>query len=209
MGPPRPCGFFYDVVAVLATRIVDMWVWVAATIRRCAANRCTWWCLCCDRWACWIGVILLGIVVTILLVVAILLAVLMVVLCWVICLIAAILEALGRGTVPNCFAGTAPPPPPNRAPTAATDGPYNGRVGQMIAMSAAGSTDPEGATLTASWTLGDGTTLSGLTISHAYANVGVFTVTVTVSDGALTGTATTTATIVAIGGGPIEEPPTE
>jgi PKD domain len=208
--PPRPCAFFYEVVGKLATTIVDVWTWVASVVQRCAANRCTWWCLCCDRWGCWIGMVLLGIVLTVVLVIFILMAVLMVVVCWIVCVIAAILEALGRGTVPNCFAGTpAPPPPANRAPTAVTDGPYNGRVGQMIAMSAATSTDPEGTPLTASWTLGDGTTLTGLTISHTYSNVGVFTVNVTVSDGSLTSTATTTATIVGVGGGPIDEPPIE
>lgn len=208
--PPRPCAFFYEVVGTLATRIVDVWTWVASVVQRCGANRCTWWCLCCDRWGCWIAVVVLGVVLTVVLVIFILMAVLLVVVCWIVCVIAAILEALGRGTVPNCFAGTPPPPPPaNRPPTAVTDGPYNGRVGQMIAMSAAASTDPEGTPLTASWTLGDGTTLTGLTISHAYSNVGVFTVTVTVSDGALTSTATTTANIVGIGGGPIDEPPIE
>lgn len=154
--------------------------------------------------------VLLGIVVTIVLVIFILLAVLMVVVCWIVCVIVAILSALSRQTIPNCFAGTPPPPPPpNQPPTAATDGPYTGRVGQVISMSAAASTDPEGSPLTASWTLGDGTTLAGLSITHAYANVGVFTVTVTVSDGALTSTATTTANIVGIGGGPVDPPPIE
>src|SRR5206468_256173 len=101
-----------------------------------------------------------------------------------------------------------PPPPTNQPPVAATDGPYTGRVGVTITMSAAASTDPEGTPLTASWTLGDGTTLAGLTITHAYANVGVFTVQMTMSDVTMTSTATTTANIVGIGGGP-GDPPTE
>ena len=201
-GPPRTCAFFYEIVAALARAIVEVWAWVATTFRRCSANTCTWWCLCCDRWACWIGVILLGILLTVILIIFILLAVLFVVVCWIVCWIAVIFLRQNL----DCVKGTPAAPPPNHAPTALTDGPYSGRVGQMIAMSAAASTDPEGTPLTASWTLGDGTTLAGLTISHAYSNVGVFTVTVTVSDGALTSTATTTANIVAIGGDPIDPP---
>jgi len=206
MGPGRPCAFWYEVVGRIATAIVDIVRWVPTFARWCgAANPCIWWCLCCNVWGCWLIAILIAIVAIVILVIFIVLAAIMVVVCWIVCLISVIFH-LYTGPTPNCFAGTPPPPPTNQPPAAATDGPYNGRVATLIAMSAAASTDPEGTPLTASWTLGDGTTLTGLTISHAYANVGVYSVTVTVSDGTLTSTATTTANIVALGGGPIDPP---
>ncbi|MGH3480435.1 MAG: PKD domain-containing protein, partial [Nocardioidaceae bacterium] len=206
MGPGRPCAFWYEVVAKIATAIVSIWRSVPTIARWCGAvNPCIWWCLCCNVWGCWLIAILVAIVVTVLLVIGIILAAIMVVVCWILCVISVIFH-IYSGPTPNCFAGTPPPPPTNQPPTVVIDGPYTGRVGTPITMSAAASTDPEGTPLTATWTLGDGTTLTGLTITHAYANVGVFNVTVTVSDGTLTSTATTTANIVAIGGGPVEPP---
>lgn len=168
----------------------------------CSRNPCTVWCLCCDRWLCWIGVILIAIIVITVFVLIEIFVFIFAIICEILCIIANIGNAPGK---PSCFAFRG-----NTAPTPVTDGPYKGLVGQMIAMSAAGSTDAELDTISASWSLGDGSTQTGLAISHAYANVGVFTVEVTVSDNrGASATAQTTATISAIGSGgpdpPIDE----
>jgi DNA/RNA endonuclease G (NUC1) len=83
-----------------------------------------------------------------------------------------------------------------RPPVAALDGPYSALQNVTVAMSAAGSTDPDGDALTYAWSFGDGSVGSGASVSHAYAQAGTYTVQVTVTDTrGLTATATTGATI--------------
>jgi PKD repeat protein len=96
----------------------------------------------------------------------------------------------------------------NHPPVASTGGPYTGARNQIIAFSAAASSDPDGDALTYAWTFGDNSTGSGATPTHAYTSLGTFPVTVTVTDGrGGSATATTAATInnqppVANAGGP-------
>ncbi|GEM_PF-2065814 len=95
---------------------------------------------------------------------------------------------------------TAPPPPPpsNNAPTANANGPYSGQAGTAVSFSSAGSSDPDGDTLTFAWDFGDGATSTQSNPSHTYAAAGNFTVSLTVDDGnGSSDTANTTATIAA------------
>ncbi len=93
-------------------------------------------------------------------------------------------------------------------PVAVAGGPYGGVTGSAIAFSAAGTVDPHGGALAYAWDFGDGGTATGAQATHAYAQPGRYTVTVTVDGGAAT--ATTYATIVpadqvtpvAVAGGP-------
>lgn len=79
------------------------------------------------------------------------------------------------------------PPPPNDAPVADADGPYQGVVGVPVPMDASGSFDPESAPLTFSWNFGDGSTLqtADAMIEHTYGSPGIFPVTLVVNDGEL------------------------
>jgi PKD repeat protein len=87
-------------------------------------------------------------------------------------------------------------PPPNRPPLANAHGPYAGGVNDAIAFSSAGSSDPDGDTLTFSWAFGDGGTSSDPNPLHQYVTPGTYTVALTVSDGkGGTNTATTGADI--------------
>ncbi len=61
--------------------------------------------------------------------------------------------------------------------------PTSGEAPLTVSFSAEGSTDPDGDTLTYSWSFGDNSSASGLTTSHTYTNVGQFIATLTVSDG--------------------------
>jgi DNA/RNA endonuclease G (NUC1) len=67
-------------------------------------------------------------------------------------------------------------------PIAAADGPYTGSEGSAIAMSAAGSVDPNGTVVSYAWNFGDGTTGTGPSVVHTYAQDGMYTVSVTVTD---------------------------
>ena len=83
----------------------------------------------------------------------------------------------------------------NRAPVADAGGPYTGLAGVPVAMSGAGSSDPNGDPLTYAWTFGDGGTAVGMSASHTFPSAGSYPVTLTVSDGSLTGSGATTAAI--------------
>jgi len=86
-------------------------------------------------------------------------------------------------------------PPANIAPVADAGGPYSGEPGQMITFDGSGSVDPNGDALTYSWDFGDGSTGSGVNPTHTYTAVADYTVTLTVSDGQLENSVTTTAFI--------------
>jgi PKD repeat protein len=94
--------------------------------------------------------------------------------------------------------GLSDPNPPTRTITvtpAQQTGPPHGSIttpsadttvyqGYGVSFAGAG-TDPQGETLTGAWDFGDGSTATGFSVSHTYANVGTFTVrfTVTNTDG--------------------------
>ncbi len=85
--------------------------------------------------------------------------------------------------------GTAPPNP-------VVNGPFTSNEGDVVTMDAGGSTDPDGDALTFAWDFGDGTTGTGPTVSHTYAQNGVFTVRMVATDTrGLFSEAVTTATV--------------
>lgn len=67
-----------------------------------------------------------------------------------------------------------------------------------------GSSDPDGDALTHAWDFGDGSNGSGSTVSHTFAAGGSYTVTLTVSDGALSDSDAQTVTVSESGGGGIQ-----
>jgi PKD domain-containing protein len=89
-----------------------------------------------------------------------------------------------------------PPPPPNRAPVASAGPAQSAAPGDIVAFDGSGSRDPDGQALSYQWTFGDGSApATGVGAHHAYGAAGVYVVTLTVNDGALSGTATTTVTV--------------
>jgi hypothetical protein len=68
-------------------------------------------------------------------------------------------------------------------------------VGSPVQFDASGSRDLDGDPLTYSWDFGDGTTGTGLQPTHVYTATGVYTATVSVSDGSAVTTASETVTV--------------
>ncbi len=68
-------------------------------------------------------------------------------------------------------------------------------VNDVVAFNGSSSYDPNNDPITYAWQFGDGGTASGATPSHQYSARGVYTVTLTVSDGSLNGTDTCVVTV--------------
>ncbi|HET7464135.1 MAG TPA: PKD domain-containing protein [Longimicrobium sp.] len=84
----------------------------------------------------------------------------------------------------------------DRAPVAATDGPYNGLEGSSVTLDGSASSDPDGDALTYAWDFGDGATGTGAKPTHTYADNGTYLVTLTVTDPAGAEASTTTQVTV-------------
>jgi PKD repeat protein len=80
-------------------------------------------------------------------------------------------------------------------PVARAGGPYAGFVGFSVFLDGRGSSDENGDPLTYSWVFGDYTAAKGEYAFHTYHAAGLYTVTLTVSDGVLTSSDETTARI--------------
>jgi PKD repeat protein len=89
---------------------------------------------------------------------------------------------------------------------AANASPKTGVAPLTVTFSSAGSSDPEGAPLTYSWTFGDGSTSTSANPTHVYANVGSYSAYLTVSDGTNSTTSASiglTVTLVASNAPPV------
>lgn len=87
--------------------------------------------------------------------------------------------------------------------TANAGGPYSGTVNQDITFNGSGSRDTNNLPLTYSWNFGDGNSGTGVNPVHRYAAQGQYNITLVVSNGQQTATATATANITAGGGDPV------
>lgn len=74
------------------------------------------------------------------------------------------------------------PPPANAPPVAVITAPLSASVGTAVMFDGSGSADPEGMPLTYNWNI-EGTTYTGVTVTHIFNNIGQYVVTLTVSDG--------------------------
>jgi hypothetical protein len=72
---------------------------------------------------------------------------------------------------------------PPYAPVASIAGDGTGFTNETVSLSGAGSYDPDGTALVSyEWNLGDGTTATGVAVSHMYTTAGIYKVTLRVTD---------------------------
>jgi PKD repeat protein len=92
-------------------------------------------------------------------------------------------------------------------PTAVICGPSRAEISRTVRFDGSGSSDSDGRVVGYGWDFGDGTLGSGITITHAYTQAGVYTTTLTVTDDdGLNGE--TRQTIQVNEPGPVNMPPT-
>ncbi len=84
-----------------------------------------------------------------------------------------------------------------RAPVANAGGPYIGTEGSPVFLSGNDSSDPDGDAITYAWEFGDGTTGTGISPSHTYADNGTYLVKLTVTDTYGAESTVTTSVVVA------------
>ncbi|WP_330632874.1 glycosyl hydrolase family 18 protein [Halocatena halophila] len=91
----------------------------------------------------------------------------------------------------------------NTSPTASfTVTPVSPTPGESVTLDASDSADTDGSIQSYDWSLGDGTSATGQTVSHTYDGTGEYTVSLTVTDdGGATATDSTTLTVATDGGG--------
>jgi PKD repeat protein len=112
------------------------------------------------------------------------------------------LDALDAAYLATVTLSCVAPPPPNRAPVAKAGLDRTAAPGEVVTFDGSGSYDPDGQSLTHTWTFGDASPMApGRTAQHAYTAPGVYTLTLTVSDGALAAVATITVTVLENGAG--------
>jgi PKD repeat protein len=74
------------------------------------------------------------------------------------------------------------PVPANHPPVAIIQGPATAQVGESITFSGSSSSDSDGSIVDYAWVFGDGTTGSGITVTHVYTQAGSYQVALTVTD---------------------------
>jgi PKD repeat protein len=92
---------------------------------------------------------------------------------------------------------------PNLKPIARANGPYSGKVGELLGLSAAGSQDPDGSITSFAWSFGDGATATGPAPQHTYQAVDTFQVVLTVTDDDFGVSADTTAAFIRLTDPPV------
>lgn len=100
---------YSQTVNVWRSIFIPVWRWITTTWRRCVAAPCNWWCLCCNKWFCWIVLILIAVLVFI---VVVILEVIVVVVCVVInawCLLCTLICWLGCFGNPRCVSNCSGP----------------------------------------------------------------------------------------------------
>ena len=114
----RPCSITYVIFEALVNIAISLYKAVAVGWRQCSRAPC-WWFLCLNRLGCWIGLIIVTILITVFLVVMVLIGAAVVTFCWGTCLLIFVFSGGGNFNQANldCFGADPTPPTPEPLPT--------------------------------------------------------------------------------------------
>jgi hypothetical protein len=151
------CSFTYSSLVGVTRRVIELYSMIAKAWRRCSEQPCRWWCLCCNRWLCWVGLIFAYVLTTILLILVVVIFSSLVMICWAVCIVLFIFTFggnFGRANL-NCFAADPILPEPKLLPTVIITKPAAGTPAgfytpnEVITFAATGE-DVDGSLLTGS-----------------------------------------------------------
>jgi PKD repeat protein len=95
-------------------------------------------------------------------------------------------DTISKGiTVTSSSGSWNPPPMPhprNRPPCTKINVPTYGQQSQLIICNGSGSYDPDGVIVSYIWDFGDGTIENGVVVTHSYARIGNYTITLMITD---------------------------
>ena len=97
--------------------------------------------------------------------------------------------------------------PVDNPPTAVINAPASGLVGETLTFDGSGSSD-DGMIISYTWNLGDGSSASGMTTTHAYASAGTYQVSLEVCDDATPSQCNMAMHTLTINDTPVDNPPT-
>ena len=103
------CGFCITFFTWLWEEVIQRVVdWIVSWWRKCSKRKCKKWCLCCNKWLCWLALIFVAIItfilVLILTIIATVICIICFPLCWIVCGLACALNKLfGRPAPQSCL----------------------------------------------------------------------------------------------------------
>src|SRR5687768_15982171 len=118
----RPCAVTYALVGEFVSRLVSFWQPVVVPWRQCSEQQCRWWCLCCNKWLCWIVLIVVAILLVLLWVVLFVVTLVLVTICsgtGILVFLFTLVGNVGKFKL-HCFAADLVPGPSPPQPSPAT-----------------------------------------------------------------------------------------
>ncbi len=64
---------------------IRVWTWITTTWTTCTEQSCNWWCLCCNKWLCWVSLIIVAVLTLVFALVLTLVTVIWCVPCFLVC----------------------------------------------------------------------------------------------------------------------------
>jgi hypothetical protein len=107
-----PCRQYFQIVGQVKNLVQRFQEILTGLLKQCSEQSCFWWCLCCNKWLCWILVVVLAVLFILVTIMFVILSVVVVIICVVLCLLFGIIIRDRDQPFPNCFQYFDDPPAP-------------------------------------------------------------------------------------------------